>query len=76
MPKPCPRHGFTWDVSYTVNVISQIWSYIRVLISVPMPCPKHGLTGDLSSRCQCHIPDMVLHGTSHNLNNANAMSQT
>ncbi|MFQ6658878.1 hypothetical protein Gotur_027970, partial [Gossypium turneri] len=49
---------------------------MRVLISVPMSCPRHGLTGDLSSRCQRHVPDMVLHGTSHNLNNANAMSQT
>ncbi|MFQ6650143.1 hypothetical protein Gotur_022541 [Gossypium turneri] len=58
MPKPCPRHGLTWDV----------------LISVPMPCPRHGLTGDLSSRCQRHVPDMVLHGTSHL--GANAMSQT
>ncbi|MFQ6621797.1 hypothetical protein Gotur_001442, partial [Gossypium turneri] len=43
---------------------------------VPMPCSRHGLTGDLSSRCQRHVRDMVLHGTSHNLNNANAMSQT
>ncbi|MFQ6669104.1 hypothetical protein Gotur_034488, partial [Gossypium turneri] len=41
-----------------------------------MPCPRHGLTWDLSSRCQHHVPDMVLHGTSHNLNDANAMSQT
>ncbi|MFQ6626158.1 hypothetical protein Gotur_005459 [Gossypium turneri] len=47
-----------------------------VLISVPMPCPRHGLTGDLSSRCQRHVPDMVLHGTSHILNDVNAMSQT
>ncbi|MFQ6659050.1 hypothetical protein Gotur_028084 [Gossypium turneri] len=47
-----------------------------VLISVPMPCPRHCLTGDLSSRCQCHVPDMVLHGTSHDLKDANAMSQT
>ncbi|MFQ6630434.1 hypothetical protein Gotur_010027, partial [Gossypium turneri] len=37
---------------------------------------QHGLTGDLSSRCQRHVPNMVLHGTSHNLNNSNAMSQT
>ncbi|MFQ6661962.1 hypothetical protein Gotur_029955 [Gossypium turneri] len=43
MPKPCPKHGLTWDVSCTANVISQIWSYMRVLISVPMPCPRHGL---------------------------------
>ncbi|MFQ6670977.1 hypothetical protein Gotur_035663 [Gossypium turneri] len=49
---------------------------MRVLISVPMPCSRHGLTGDLSSRYQRHVPDMVLHGNSHNLNNANAMSQT
>ncbi|MFQ6653005.1 hypothetical protein Gotur_024623 [Gossypium turneri] len=76
MPKSCPRHGLTWDVSCTANSISQIWSYMGVLISVPMPCPRNGLTGDLSSRCQCHVPNMVLHGTSHNLNDANAMSQT
>ncbi|MFQ6665493.1 hypothetical protein Gotur_032214, partial [Gossypium turneri] len=76
MPKPCPRHGLTWDVSYTTNAISQIWSYMRVLISVPMPCPRHGLTRDLSSWYQRHVPNMVLRGTSHNLNNANAMSQT
>ncbi|MFQ6659567.1 hypothetical protein Gotur_028418, partial [Gossypium turneri] len=75
MPKPCPRHGLTWDVSCTANAISQIWSYMRVLISVPMPCPRHGLTGDLSSRYQRHVLDVVLCGTSHNLNNANAMSQ-
>ncbi|MFQ6626004.1 hypothetical protein Gotur_004627 [Gossypium turneri] len=74
MPKPCPRYGLTWDVSCTANAISQIWSYMRVLISIPMPCRRHRLKGDLSSRCQCHVPDMVLHGTSHNLNNANAMS--
>ncbi|MFQ6636725.1 hypothetical protein Gotur_013177, partial [Gossypium turneri] len=49
---------------------------MRVLISVPMPCPRHGLTVDLSSQYQCHVPDMVLHGTSHNLHNANVMSQT
>ncbi|MFQ6624223.1 hypothetical protein Gotur_004532, partial [Gossypium turneri] len=41
-----------------------------------MPCPRHGLMGDLSSWCQRHVPDMVLHGTSHNLNDVNAMSQT
>ncbi|MFQ6667609.1 hypothetical protein Gotur_033566, partial [Gossypium turneri] len=76
MSKPCPRHGLTWDVSCTTNVISQIWSYMGVLISMPMPCPRHGLTGDLSSRCQRHVPNMVLHRTSHNLNNANVMSQT
>ncbi|MFQ6622158.1 hypothetical protein Gotur_003176 [Gossypium turneri] len=76
MPKPCPTHGLTWDVSCTTNAISQICSYMRVLISVPMPCPRHGLTGDILSRCQRHVPDMVLCGTSHNLNNANAMSQT
>ncbi|MFQ6622081.1 hypothetical protein Gotur_002403, partial [Gossypium turneri] len=76
MPKPCPRHGLTWDASCTANIISQIWSYMRVLISVPMPCPRHGLTGDLASRNQRHVPDMVLRGTSHNLNNANAMSRT
>ncbi|MFQ6663523.1 hypothetical protein Gotur_031025, partial [Gossypium turneri] len=40
-----------------------------------MPCPRHGLTGDPSARYQHHVPDMVLHGTSHNLNNSNAMSQ-
>ncbi|MFQ6645987.1 hypothetical protein Gotur_019989 [Gossypium turneri] len=76
MPKPCPGHGLTWDVSCTTNVISQIWSYMGVLISVPMLCPRHGLMGNLSSRCQRHVPDMVLHGTSLNLNNVNAMSQT
>ncbi|MFQ6668427.1 hypothetical protein Gotur_034081 [Gossypium turneri] len=76
MPKLCPRHSLTWDVSFTANAISQIWSYMGVLISVPMPCPRHGLTGDLSSRCQCHVPDMVLHSYSHNLNDANVMSQT
>ncbi|MFQ6659494.1 hypothetical protein Gotur_028374, partial [Gossypium turneri] len=75
MPKPCPRHGLTWDVSCTADAISQIWSYMGVLISVPMPCPRHGLTGDFSSRCQRHVPDIVLRGTSHNLNNAKAMSQ-
>ncbi|MFQ6649793.1 hypothetical protein Gotur_023619 [Gossypium turneri] len=47
-----------------------------VPILVPMPRPRHGLTGDLSSWCQRHVPDLVLHGTSHNLNDANAMSQT
>ncbi|MFQ6622602.1 hypothetical protein Gotur_003032 [Gossypium turneri] len=76
MPKSCPRHGLTWDVSCTANFISQIWSYMGVLISVLMPCPKHSLTGDLSSRWQCHVRKMVLHGTSHNLNDANAMFQT
>ncbi|MFQ6629600.1 hypothetical protein Gotur_008139, partial [Gossypium turneri] len=76
MPKPCPRHGLTWDVSCTAIDISKIWSYMRVLISVPMPCPRHGLTGDLSSRYQCHVLNMVLRETSHNLNNFNAMSQT
>ncbi|MFQ6624594.1 hypothetical protein Gotur_003614 [Gossypium turneri] len=76
MPKPCPRHGLTWNVSCTTNVISQILPYMGVLISVPMPCPRNGLTGDLSSRCQRHVLDMVLHGTSHNLNDANVMSQT
>ncbi|MFQ6666142.1 hypothetical protein Gotur_032616, partial [Gossypium turneri] len=76
MPKSCPRHSLTWDVSCTANAISQIWFYMGVLISVPMPSPRHGLTGDLSSRCQCHVQDMVLHGTSHNLNDANSMPQT
>ncbi|MFQ6631168.1 hypothetical protein Gotur_009346 [Gossypium turneri] len=76
MPKLCPRHSLTWNVFSTANVISQIWSYMGVLILVPMPCPRHGLMGDLSSWCQHHVPDMVLHGTSHNLNDANAMSQT
>ncbi|MFQ6626263.1 hypothetical protein Gotur_004644 [Gossypium turneri] len=74
MPKSCPKHGLTWDVSCTANAISQIWSYMGVLISVPMPCPRHALTGDLSSWCQRHVPDMVLHGTSHL--GVNAMSQT
>ncbi|MFQ6670664.1 hypothetical protein Gotur_035488, partial [Gossypium turneri] len=74
MPKPFPRHGLTWDVSCTANVISQIWSYMGVLISVPLPHPRHGLMGDLSSRCQRNVLDMVLHGTSHL--SANAMSQT
>ncbi|MFQ6646140.1 hypothetical protein Gotur_019215, partial [Gossypium turneri] len=60
--------------SCTANAIPQIWSYMRVLISVPMPCLRHGLTGDLSSRCQRHVPDMVLHETSYL--GANAMSQT
>ncbi|MFQ6656871.1 hypothetical protein Gotur_026791 [Gossypium turneri] len=45
-----------------------------VLILMPMPCPRHGLTGDLSSRCQRHVPNMVLQGTSHL--GTNAMSQT
>ncbi|MFQ6646322.1 hypothetical protein Gotur_019829, partial [Gossypium turneri] len=76
MAKPCPRHGLTWDVSCTANAISHKWSYMGVLISVPMTCPRHGLTGDLSSRCQRHVPDMVLHETSHNLIDANSMSQT
>ncbi|MFQ6655986.1 hypothetical protein Gotur_026286, partial [Gossypium turneri] len=76
MPMPCPRHGLIWDVSCTANAISQIWSYMGVLISVPMSCPRHGLTGDLSSRCQRHVPDIVLRETSHKLNNANAMSHT
>ncbi|KAL1153007.1 hypothetical protein V6Z11_A09G147600 [Gossypium hirsutum] len=58
VPTPCPRHGLTWDV----------------LVMVPMPCPRHGLIGDLSSRCQRHVPDMVLHGTSRL--GAHAMSQT
>ncbi|MFQ6624104.1 hypothetical protein Gotur_004069, partial [Gossypium turneri] len=74
MPKLCPGHSLIWDVSCTANTISQIWSYMGVLISVPMPCPRHGLTGDLSSRCQRHVPDMVLHGTSYL--GDNAMSQT
>ncbi|MFQ6649574.1 hypothetical protein Gotur_022310, partial [Gossypium turneri] len=76
MPKPCPRHGLTWDVSCTANAISQIWSYMGVLISVPTPCLRHGLTGVLSSWCQRHVLDMVLHVTYHNLNDANAMFQT
>ncbi|MFQ6636546.1 hypothetical protein Gotur_013312 [Gossypium turneri] len=74
MPKPCPRHGLTWYVSCTTNAISQIWSYMGVLILVPVPCPRHGLTRDLSFRCQCHVLDMVLHETSHL--GANAMSRT
>ncbi|MFQ6662888.1 hypothetical protein Gotur_030587, partial [Gossypium turneri] len=74
MPKPCPRHGLTWDVSCTANTISLIWSYMGVLILVPMPCSRHGLTGHLSSRCQRHVLDMVLHETSYL--GANAMSQT
>ncbi|MFQ6636433.1 hypothetical protein Gotur_013572, partial [Gossypium turneri] len=73
MRKLCLRHSFTWDVFCTGNVISQIWSYMGVLISVAMPYPRHGLTGDLSSRCQCHVPDMILHGSSHI--GAHAMSQ-
>ncbi|MFQ6667117.1 hypothetical protein Gotur_033242 [Gossypium turneri] len=32
------------------------------------------LHGMFSYRCPCHVPDMVLHGTSHL--GANAMSQT
>ncbi|MFQ6651608.1 hypothetical protein Gotur_023866, partial [Gossypium turneri] len=76
MPKLCPRHDFTWDVSCTANAISQIRSYMGVLISVPTPCPRHILTGALLSQCQRHIPDMVLHGTSHNLNDSNSMFQT
>ncbi|MFQ6648119.1 hypothetical protein Gotur_021936, partial [Gossypium turneri] len=76
MPKPCPKHGLTWDVSCTANVIYQRCSYMGVLIQVPMSCPRHNLTGELSSRCQRHVLDMVLHGTSHNLNNAHAISQT
>ncbi|MFQ6651725.1 hypothetical protein Gotur_023932 [Gossypium turneri] len=58
------------------NAMSQTWSYMGPLIFVPTPCPRHGVTWDLSSRCQCHVPNMVLHGASHNLNDANAMSQT
>ncbi|MFQ6667077.1 hypothetical protein Gotur_033218, partial [Gossypium turneri] len=46
------------------NAMSQTWSYMGSLISVPTPCPRHGLTWDLSSRCQRYVPDMVLHGTS------------
>ncbi|MFQ6665796.1 hypothetical protein Gotur_032406, partial [Gossypium turneri] len=76
MPKPYPRHGLTWDVFCTANVISHIWSYMGVLISVPIPCSRHGLTGDLSSRFQRHVPNMVLCVTFHNFNNANVMSQT
>ncbi|KAK8305151.1 hypothetical protein V6Z11_D03G041000 [Gossypium hirsutum] len=56
------------------HAMSQTWSYRGPLISVPMSCLKHGLIWDLSSRCQRHVPDMVLHGTSHL--GANAMSQT
>ncbi|MFQ6669830.1 hypothetical protein Gotur_034923, partial [Gossypium turneri] len=76
MPKPCPRHGLTWDVLIScqchvpdmvlhgtshlgANAMSQTWSYMGPLISVPMPCPRH-----------------VLHETSHDLKDANAMSQT
>ncbi|MFQ6645960.1 hypothetical protein Gotur_019531 [Gossypium turneri] len=41
---------------------------------LPMPYPRYGLTWDFSYRCPCHVPDMVLRGTSHL--GANAMSQT
>ncbi|MFQ6630726.1 hypothetical protein Gotur_009692 [Gossypium turneri] len=57
MPKPCPRHGLTWDVSV-----------------LPMSYPRYGLTWEISYRCPCHVPDIVLRGTSHL--GANAMSQT
>ena len=64
----CSRDG--------AHAMSQTWSYRGPLISVPTPCPRHGLTWDLSSRCPCHVLDMVLQGTSHDLKDANAMSQT
>ncbi|MFQ6626160.1 hypothetical protein Gotur_005463 [Gossypium turneri] len=41
---------------------------------LPMPYPRYGLTWEFSYRCPCHVPDMVLRGTSHL--GANAMSQT
>ncbi|MFQ6665291.1 hypothetical protein Gotur_032067, partial [Gossypium turneri] len=48
----------------SAHAMSQTWSYGGPLISVPTPCPRYGLTWDLSSRCQRHVPDMVLHGIS------------
>ncbi|MFQ6627145.1 hypothetical protein Gotur_004724 [Gossypium turneri] len=69
-------HGTSHDLK-DANAMFQTWSYMGpLMISVPMPCPRHGLTGDLSSQCQRHVPDMVLHGTSHDLKDASAMSQT
>ncbi|MFQ6666901.1 hypothetical protein Gotur_033097 [Gossypium turneri] len=41
---------------------------------LPMPYPRYGLTWEFSYRCPCHIPDMILRGTS-NLS-ANTMSYT
>ncbi|MFQ6667380.1 hypothetical protein Gotur_033424 [Gossypium turneri] len=41
---------------------------------LPMPYPRYGLTWVFSYRCPCHVPNMVLRGTSHL--GANAMSQT
>ncbi|MFQ6626688.1 hypothetical protein Gotur_005730 [Gossypium turneri] len=40
---------------------------------LPMPYPRYGLTWEFSYRCPCHVPDIVLWGTSHL--GANAMSQ-
>ncbi|MFQ6655205.1 hypothetical protein Gotur_025866, partial [Gossypium turneri] len=60
LPIPYPRYGLTWEFSY------------RCLCHIP----DMVLRGDLSSRCQRHVAYMVLPGTSHNLNDANAMSQT
>ncbi|MFQ6660070.1 hypothetical protein Gotur_028699 [Gossypium turneri] len=41
---------------------------------LPMPYPRYDLTWEFSYRCPCHVPDMVLEGTSHL--DANTMSQT
>ncbi|MFQ6655094.1 hypothetical protein Gotur_025796 [Gossypium turneri] len=41
---------------------------------LPMPYPRYSITWEFSYRCPCHVPDMVLWGTSHL--GANAMSQT
>ncbi|MFQ6631245.1 hypothetical protein Gotur_008821 [Gossypium turneri] len=47
----CQRHVLDMVLHGTshlgANTMSQTWSYMGPLISVPMPCPKHDLTWDL-----------------------------
>ncbi|MFQ6660652.1 hypothetical protein Gotur_029082, partial [Gossypium turneri] len=60
--------------------MSQTWSYMRCFLYYQCHIPdtvlhrsshigvhamsRHGLAGDLSSQCQRHVPDIVLHGIS------------
>ncbi|MFQ6656242.1 hypothetical protein Gotur_026441 [Gossypium turneri] len=45
-----------------------------MFLVLPMSYPRNGLTWEFSYRCSCHVPDMVLRGTSHL--GVNTMSQT
>ncbi|KHG12984.1 Ubinuclein-2 [Gossypium arboreum] len=65
MPMPYPRYGLT---RYLISILCPRHGLTRNHIPMPMPYPRYGLTWAHLYRCQCHVPDMVLHRITHNPN--------